>query len=170
MSSLTEWRPLCLPAVLHFCFHNCAPPPSWKKGACFYPACITIWPFCDPASTATTASGCGRNRVTFVFDQSEFSAATDWRVERRRQATPINIAEKQNAASLLICEICQCFTFHESYYFTEQRKLRPAALALHFLNLRLCSVTTHCNSYCLQVTGGPGRWIQVPNELTLCSS
>lgn len=65
--------------------------------------------------------------------------------------------------SLLICEIEQCPTFHDSSYFSGQKALWLSrcvcfTLQLHFFfTLRLCFVTTLGDSYCLQVIGSAER-------------
>lgn len=168
MSSLTEWRPLCLPAVLHFYFHNCSSSFVEKEGTLLpnmHHDLAFPWP---PVHRGDSVWLRAESRNVRFWPIGILCC--DWLVCGAVSPSNTNKYSRKKAESLLICEICQCFTFRKSYYFTEQRKLRPAALALHFLNPRLCSVTTHCNSYCLQVTGEPERWIQVPNELTLCSS
>lgn len=84
---------------------------------------------------------------------------------------------RHNMVSLLICEIGQCPTFHDSSYFIGWKFLLSRCVRLtfklHFFflyTLRLCFVTTPGDSYCLQVIGSAKRWSRIRNELTLGST
>lgn len=181
LCSSTEWWLLCLPAGLHFCFHNCQAP---SKKRTHFTQNASRSGLSMTSSTMMRVSGCGRGRILVTFVQWESFAVSDrlWLVLRQSgdaigvalQSNLTLTAQKKNGQQTWsISKLEKVMSLFMIRLILLDRKPLAFPLCLTctqsgtFFNNRFCFVTTLGDSYCLQVIGSAGRWSQVRNESTL---